>query len=71
MSFTQLKDYIQTLTASGLLEQSGMEFKTTPKGFEFLKAYESVNTLMERVESFPDSSNRAGAQPMEMPAISR
>lgn len=44
LSFTQVKDYIEVLTESGLLERKKkvMTYKTTAKGREFLDKYETL-----------------------------
>jgi predicted transcriptional regulator len=44
LSFTQVKDYLQVLTESGLLERKNkiMIYRTTAKGREFLDKYETL-----------------------------
>lgn len=44
LSFTQVKDYLEVLTKSGLLERKNkiMIYRTTAKGREFLDKYETL-----------------------------
>ena len=49
LSYEQLKEYLQILTESGLLEYDKMAniFLTTAKGSRFLKLYEELNQEMQ------------------------
>lgn len=58
MSYAQLKDYLSTLVQSGLLEVRDTEYRTTPKGFEFLHSYNQISGMLEKIESFPDTGVR-------------
>jgi len=44
LSFTQVKDYLEVLTESGLLERNKKTktYRTTAKGREFLDKYETL-----------------------------
>ena len=46
LSFTQLKEYLAFLNENGLLthDEVSLTFRTTPKGYEFIDAY---NRLIE------------------------
>lgn len=46
LSHTQLKLYLYVLNENGLLESSNGLLKTTRKGAEFIKVFESLNFLV-------------------------
>jgi predicted transcriptional regulator len=46
LSHTQLKLYLYVLNENGLLESSNGILKTTRKGAEFIKVFESLNFLV-------------------------
>lgn len=49
LSYAQLKDYLAVLLENGLLkyEDAKMQYRTTPKGFDFLKAYGRLDKMFE------------------------
>ena len=50
LSYAQLKEYLGVLSESGLIQYSQVEmtFSVTPKGVQFLKAYEQMSELSEQ-----------------------
>ncbi len=47
LSYFQTESYLTFLIAQGLIERNNQEFKTTPKGKQFLEAYHNLKTLLE------------------------
>ena len=47
LSHQMLKFYLWHIVELGLLEESGMEFKITEKGREFLSHYQNMTRLLE------------------------
>jgi predicted transcriptional regulator len=45
LSYDQLKDYLQVMLENGLLEKKAMQYRTTKKGFDFLKGYERLDQM--------------------------
>ena len=50
LSYAQLREYLTVLSESGLVRNNELEmtFSTTPKGVEFLKAYEQMSELSDQ-----------------------
>ncbi len=59
LSYTQSKEYLPVLTASGLLQYDvkTQTFKTTEKGLRFLNAYNWIGEAMKIPSSIPSSSS--------------
>jgi len=45
LSYSQTKDFINSLMETGLLRM-GNSYHTTDKGLKFLRAYETLNSLL-------------------------
>jgi predicted transcriptional regulator len=50
LSYAQLKEYLSVLTENNLLEYSNgtQTFKTTEKGFNYLKMYNEIGELLQQ-----------------------
>jgi predicted transcriptional regulator len=50
LSYTQLKEYLSVLTENNLIEYSNgtQTFKTTEKGFNYLKMYNEIGELLQQ-----------------------
>jgi predicted transcriptional regulator len=46
LNFKRVKNYLYYLEEKGLLENSGLEYKTTEKGEEFLHDYQKMKRLL-------------------------
>jgi predicted transcriptional regulator len=59
LSYTQLKEYMPVLTASGLLQYDAktQTFKTTEKGLRFLNTYNWISEAMKIESSISSSSS--------------
>jgi predicted transcriptional regulator len=53
LTYTQLKNYLQTLTEMGLLsyDKDTRTFKTTEKGLRFLNTYYRIEDAMKMIPS--------------------
>ena len=71
LSYAQLKEYIGVMLESGLLEQdptNNQLYKTTQKGWQFLKLYNSIGELANS-SSAGDSNNQANASSSAAAAV--
>jgi predicted transcriptional regulator len=55
LSYAQLKEYLGILSESGLIQHnsSEMTFSTTPKGVQYLKAYEQMSEISDQFREQP------------------
>ena len=60
LSYAQLKEYLDVLTANGLLEyqQSEGTYRTTAKGKKFLELYNDMGRLITIKKSKADAHNK-------------
>lgn len=51
LSYAQVKDYMVIVTNNGLLEQRESQYYTTKKGMDYLKHYQTVDTIFHTPDS--------------------
>jgi predicted transcriptional regulator len=64
LSYAQLKEYLSVMLESGLLERdpaSNQFYRTTQKGWQFLKLYNSIGELANSSSAGDSNNKRANA----------
>jgi len=52
LNFGIVKDYLKTLITNGFLAQEGIIFKTTAKGFDYIKGVTNIKSMLEGKDSW-------------------
>jgi predicted transcriptional regulator len=65
LSYEQLKEYLVMLTESDLIayDKSSGKFRTTHKGYEFIRRYEALNKLIGLIPTTVAKEEKDGSMP--------